>query len=349
MLCGHWELAADADLCGTCLNDWLTTCIMAGVASEDLRKMLLAINPFPRLDDVVARCRSEESATNTEAEFTRRALTSAVLSAPRTTPSTSLRRHPALSPPATKRVCRFCGGRPHQTRSECPAYGTKCTASTGCIIFLISANLGTTRFPHNLKTQCPRTRLMSTFAPLPQLTTLSLFIKMLDIAISCICATSSTTVVTPLSNLIGQASLCPHSPSTPKSGSKIHIQRAGTRVAPSSGSEHASRIVCSCPVDVDGGTNAVPFALCRIFQNRRSAVDSDNSFLFLSLSLSLSLFFFFRPHSLSVWREGEMIHTVQCSAYDIRGVTGPICSGCATDTELEFLAEFAQISGQNFA
>ena len=26
-----------------------------------------------------------------------------------------------------------------------------------------------------------------------------------------------------------------------------------------------------------------------------------------------------------------------------RGVTGPICSGCATDTELEFSAEFAQI------
>ena len=30
------ELAADADLCGTCLNDRFTTCIMPGVASEDL-------------------------------------------------------------------------------------------------------------------------------------------------------------------------------------------------------------------------------------------------------------------------------------------------------------------------
>ena len=133
------ELAADADLCGSCLNERLTTRIMAGVASEDLRKKLLAINPFSRLEDVVARCRSEESATNTEAEFTlrpalavnaltvrRSALTSAVRSAPRTTPSP--RRQPASTPPATKTVCRFCGGRPHQTRSECPAYGTKCTA-----------------------------------------------------------------------------------------------------------------------------------------------------------------------------------------------------------------------------
>ena len=56
----------------------------------------------------------------------RSALTSAARSAPRTTPSP--RRQPASTPPATKTVCRFCGGRPHQTRSECPAYGTKCTA-----------------------------------------------------------------------------------------------------------------------------------------------------------------------------------------------------------------------------
>ena len=132
------ELAADADLCGTCLNDRLTTRIMAGVASEDLRKKLLAINPFPRLEDVVARCRSEESATNMEAEITHRpalavnvisvrrsALTSAGRSAPTTTPSPRLQ---PSTPPATKTVSRFCGGRPHQTRSECPAYGTKCTA-----------------------------------------------------------------------------------------------------------------------------------------------------------------------------------------------------------------------------
>ena len=135
---GLKELAADADLCGTCLNDRLTTRIMAGVASEDLHKKLLAINPFPRLEDVVARCRSEESATNTEAEFTRRpalavnvvsvrrsALTSAGRSVPTTTPSPQLQ---PSTPPATKTVCQFCGGRPHQTRSECSAYGTKCTA-----------------------------------------------------------------------------------------------------------------------------------------------------------------------------------------------------------------------------
>ena len=44
---GLRELAADTDLCGTCMNDRLTTRIMAGVASEDLRKKLLAIIPSP--------------------------------------------------------------------------------------------------------------------------------------------------------------------------------------------------------------------------------------------------------------------------------------------------------------
>ena len=239
---GLRELAADADLCGTCLNDRLTTRIMAGVASEDLRKKLLAINPFRRLEDVVARCRSEESATHTEAEIMRSpaltvnvvsvrrsALTSAGRSAPTTTPSPRLQ---PSTPPATKTVCRFCGGRPHQTGSERPAYGTKSLRATGCIILPVSASLGTTRFPHNFKTQCPRTRLMSTLAPLPQLTTLSLLIKMLDIAISCMCATSPPTVVTPSPDPISQMSCCPNSPSTPRSGSTIHIQRAGINVAP---------------------------------------------------------------------------------------------------------------------
>ena len=161
------ELAADADLCGTCLNDRLTTRIMAGVFSEDLRKKLLAINPFPRLEDVVGRCRSEESATNMEAEITRRpalavnvasvrrsALTSAGRSAPTTTPS------PRLQPPtpsATKTVCRFCGGRPHQTRSECPAYGTKCTACNRLHHFADVCESRHNPNPHNFKTVSPHT------------------------------------------------------------------------------------------------------------------------------------------------------------------------------------------------
>ena len=135
-----------------------------------------------------------------------------------------------------------------------------------------------------------------------------------DIAISCMCTTSPPTVVTPSPNPISQMSCCPHSPPTPRSGSKIHIQRAGTSVAPSSGSEHAARIACSCPVDVDAGANAVPFALCRIFQNRRSAVESD-----ILSSFFPSLFFF---SDLIVFglkgREDDTHCTMQCVRYDVR-------------------------------
>ena len=44
--------------------------------------------------------------------------------------------------------------------------------------------------------------------------------------------------------------------------------------------------VCSCPVDVGAGANAVPFALCENSESHRSAADSD----ILPVSLSLSHF-----------------------------------------------------------
>ena len=101
------ELATDAELCGTCLETRLTTRIMSGVRSEEVRKKLLALTPFPQLEAVVALCRSEESACNTEADLSwKPALNAAV-------------RSPAL--------CRYCGGRPHRSRSDCPAYGKTCS------------------------------------------------------------------------------------------------------------------------------------------------------------------------------------------------------------------------------
>ena len=62
---------------------------MSGVRSEEVRKKLLALTPFPQLEAVVALCRSEESACNTEADLSSKpALNAAV-------------RSPAL--------CRYCG------------------------------------------------------------------------------------------------------------------------------------------------------------------------------------------------------------------------------------------------
>ena len=103
---------------------------MAGVASEDLLKKLLAINPYQAIKDVIARCRSEESATNTEADLTSKPVVNAARRAdPPCKTSSGVRSAPRKTQPSsTKTICRFCGGRPHRTRSDCPAYGTTCTA-----------------------------------------------------------------------------------------------------------------------------------------------------------------------------------------------------------------------------
>ena len=92
---------------------------------------------FPSLEDVVMLCRNEESATNTEADLTPKPVLNAacrsdlprntslsVLSGPRKTPGP--RQQSASIPSPT--LYRFCGVRSHRANSECPAYGTICTA-----------------------------------------------------------------------------------------------------------------------------------------------------------------------------------------------------------------------------
>ena len=128
---GLKELAADADLCATCLDARLITRIMSGVRSEALRKKLLAIDPFPALKDVLAVCRAEESAEHTDADLTWKPSVKAASCSRRPEPSTSkcsLQQsgHPHVSQEHGK--CKYCGGRSHKTRTDCPAYGTTCTS-----------------------------------------------------------------------------------------------------------------------------------------------------------------------------------------------------------------------------
>ena len=100
-LVGLKELAADADLCATCLDARLITRIMSGVRSEALRKKLLAINPFPALKDVLALCRAEESAEHTDADLTSKPSVNAA--------SRSHRRSPAqANAPRSSRVTCMC-------------------------------------------------------------------------------------------------------------------------------------------------------------------------------------------------------------------------------------------------
>ena len=65
------ELATNASLCETCLDQRLATRIMAGVRDSEVKKKLLAISPFPQLQAVVDLCRSEEAARKNEADLSR--------------------------------------------------------------------------------------------------------------------------------------------------------------------------------------------------------------------------------------------------------------------------------------
>ena len=222
----------------------------------------------------------------------RSALTSAGRSARPPTPSPRLQ---PSTPPATKQSVGFAEDGLIKPATSALLTAQNALRATGCIILLMSSSLGTTRFPYNLKTQCPRTRLMSTLAPSPQLTTLKKIITVRQDAghsnqlhVRHIATHHRHTIAKP------DWSRKPLPPLTPplRNSDPRSTYKERTSVAPSSGSEHAARIACSWPVNVDTGANAVPFALCRIFQNRRSAVDSHilSSFS-LSLSLSLSLSF----------------------------------------------------------
>lgn len=59
---GLRRLADAADLCVTCSETRLVTRIIAGTRDSETKKKLLAISPFPSLQDTVNICHSEESA-----------------------------------------------------------------------------------------------------------------------------------------------------------------------------------------------------------------------------------------------------------------------------------------------
>ena len=58
------SLAENAELCKTCGEEQMATKIMSDIASEETKKKLLAISPFPSLQTVVNTCRADETAVN---------------------------------------------------------------------------------------------------------------------------------------------------------------------------------------------------------------------------------------------------------------------------------------------
>ena len=99
----------DAELCNACVDDRLVTRIISGVADQNLRRKLLAIDPPPSLAEALRVCRSEESAVHTETELasTRRTIGRA---ASKTQRYRSASRH-RQGEGSVK--CEGCGNEPH--------------------------------------------------------------------------------------------------------------------------------------------------------------------------------------------------------------------------------------------
>ena len=57
---------------GDCIDQRMTTRIMSGIRDSDVRKKLMSLSPFPTMDQAVDLCRSEESAAQSEHQFTNR-------------------------------------------------------------------------------------------------------------------------------------------------------------------------------------------------------------------------------------------------------------------------------------
>ena len=118
------KIAHCADLCSTCFDTRMTTRLMSGIRDEEIRKKLLALLPFPKLEDALNLCRTEENASK---------------NAPLFNPSISVhqvnenknrdRRNRSQSrrrPETDESLCGKCGYQQHPADRPCPAKGKEC-------------------------------------------------------------------------------------------------------------------------------------------------------------------------------------------------------------------------------
>lgn len=116
------ELAADAELCTTCIEERITTRIMSGIQDQETRRKLLAIRPFPSLVSAVDMCRSAEAARANDGVL------QTTLSG--TQCIQRVYRHQERDARSTSRVrpsaaCNGCGRTGH-SRKSCPAANLTC-------------------------------------------------------------------------------------------------------------------------------------------------------------------------------------------------------------------------------
>ena len=119
------EIANNADLCQTCIDDRLTTRIMSGIRDPETRRKLLAHTPPPSLQTTIDLCRSEESARKDSATLARGGNINTTIEHIRqkARPRNVGRKN---VPVTHTQSCGYCGKSTHASRDECPARHSEC-------------------------------------------------------------------------------------------------------------------------------------------------------------------------------------------------------------------------------
>jgi hypothetical protein len=125
------ELADDAEICGHCREEQITTRIIAGVRSTYCREKLLQMSPFPSLEEAMKLCLSKDTAEENEMEL-RGTRSNYINRRSKSNYRSQEERARSPSPGETSdedaaEKCSYCGEAPHKKRRDCKAYGHKCS------------------------------------------------------------------------------------------------------------------------------------------------------------------------------------------------------------------------------
>lgn len=122
------KLAEEADLCKNCVEQRITTRIISGIKSQELRQKLLALNPFPQLQTVVDMCRSYESSIKDCALISRKSVNK-ISNYKKNFKESNFTKSNKYKAKDERRThddkCNYCGGREHE-KSKCPAKDSTC-------------------------------------------------------------------------------------------------------------------------------------------------------------------------------------------------------------------------------
>lgn len=115
------RIAECADLCPTCWDERLTTKVITGTRDLETKRKLLALPEFPKLQEAVNICRSEESAAENAPILGRQRTAINKISRYQKNHSASYE-----NGRDGKKICQQCGRKPHPEGEECPAKGRTC-------------------------------------------------------------------------------------------------------------------------------------------------------------------------------------------------------------------------------